>query len=84
MANKPRKTISKTKHKSNAILDRYWTTKTWESSKHSIFDQEEINYRIMNDLPVSDLYAERDAKFIRTGKYKGQFKKDKKNGKENL
>ena len=42
-------------NKKSGILDRYYLTKTWKKSKHSLLSPEEIEHRIYNDLPLDDL-----------------------------
>jgi len=41
--------------KKSGTLDRYFYKKTWKSMKHSILSQDEVDYRINNDLPLDDL-----------------------------
>ena len=61
-------------NKKSGTLDRYYLTKTWKKSKHSLLSQEEIEHRIYNDLPLDDLLD----------KAANKYKKDKDNGDEKM
>lgn len=54
----------KTKKKSGT-LNRHFYTKTWKRYKHSVLSQEEIEYRIYNDLPLDDILDENINKYKR-------------------
>lgn len=62
--------MAKKTNKKSGTLDRYMYTKTWVKLQHRTLDQEQIEWRIYNDLPLDDLIDEN------VNKYK---KKDDKN-----
>ena len=63
-------------NKKSGTLNRYFYSKTWFKTKHSLFSQDEINHRLYNNLPLDDLFDAQD------GKYKNRNPDSKKPGKK--
>ena len=58
------KSTLKSNYKSKSgVLNRFFYTKTWDSSKHSLLSQEEIEHRLYNNLPLDDVYDENISKY---------------------
>ena len=50
-------------NKKSGTLNRYFYSKTWFKTKHSLYSQDEVNHRLYNDLPLDDLFDARDSKY---------------------
>lgn len=51
-------------------IKRYFYAKEWDTSfRTNTLNQEEVLYRINNNLPLDDLYSTLDNKYKRTGKH---------------
>ena len=49
------------------VVDRGYSKKIWQSSKHSIFDQEKMDWLINNDLPLNEEFEKLGNKYERNG-----------------
>jgi hypothetical protein len=50
-------------NKKSGTLNRYFYSKTWFKTKHSLFSQDEVNHRLYNNLPLDDLFDAQDSKY---------------------
>ena len=52
--------------KNRHVIDRYFIQKEWDKSfRHRTLDQDEVDWRINNDLPLDDLIDEAANKYKR-------------------
>ena len=50
-------------NKKSGTLNRYFYSKTWFKTKHSLISQDEVEHRLQNNLPLDDLFDARDSKY---------------------
>ena len=62
-------------NKKSGTLNRYFYSKTWQSGKHVLMSQDEINHRLYNDLPLDDLLDDKIKKYSKNKPGGGRPKK---------
>lgn len=50
-------------NKKSGTLNRYFYSKTWFKTKHSLISQDEVEHRLQNNLPLNDLFDAQDGKY---------------------
>jgi len=53
-------------NKKSGTLNRYFYSKTWFKTKHSLYSQDEVNHRLYNNLPLDDLFDAQEGKYKKT------------------
>ena len=66
-------------NKKSGTLNRYFYSKTWQSSKHVLMSQDEINHRLYNNLPLDDLLNDKVNNYIKNKPGGGRPKKNQDN-----
>ena len=69
-------------NKKSGTLNRYFYSKTWFKTKHSLISQDEVEHRLQNNLPLNDLFDAQDGKY--GNRNPNSKKTGKKTGDENM
>ena len=77
-----RKTDRKKTSGRSGTINKYFLTKTWDTRyRGQTLNQEEIEHRLNNNLPIDDLYSKLDNRYTHKGKHS---KKNVNNGNKDL
>ena len=77
-----RKTDKKQTGSRTGTIKKYFLTKTWDTRyRGQTFNQEEVTYRLENNLPIDDLYDTLNNRYTHKGKHS---KKNVNNGNKDL